>query len=306
MTFGALPFLLAVVALSGVDPLRPCGSVTTNDCAALRGRDQHAGHGAAKEKPQAPKPAEPDHAGHQQPAADKPSPGAPPITDADRAAAFPDVRGHSVSDTAIHYFVLFDRLEWQGGNGNGISWDTSGWVGGDRDRFRFRTEGRGSDGRIGAAHVDLLYGRAVTPWWEIVAGVRQDVEPGAAQTWAAVGVQGRTPYWFELEATAYVGASGRTRFRVDAEYDLLLTDRLIVQPVVEADIAGKADPARQIGSGLSTVETGLRLRYEIRREFAPYLGITWSRKLFGTAGLAEAAGQEISGARVTAGVRGWF
>ena len=231
----------------------------------------------------------------------------PPITDADRAAAFPDVDGHGVHDNTVTYYVLFDQLEWQSANhGTGLSWDNKGWIGGDRDRFWFRTEGDGEEGRLGTAQAHALYGRAIARWWDVVAGVRQDVRPGSAQTWAAVGIQGLAPYWFEVEATAYVGTAGRTHFRFETEYELLLTNRLILQPLVEVEVYGKADPERGIGAGLSTADAGLRLRYELRREIAPYVGVVWSRKFFGTADSAQAAGDSSEGARLALGVRLWF
>jgi copper resistance protein B len=248
-----------------------------------------------------------DHSAHQSQPAPAEHPEMPPVTDADRAAAFPDVEGHSVHDSATNYLVLFDQLEWQGtGRSNGVSWDNKGWMGGDRDRFWFRTEGTGSDGRLGDAHAHLLYGRAITRWWDVVVGVRQDMRPGPAQTWAAVGVRGLAPYWFDVEATAYVGASGRTHVRFETEYELLLTNRLILQPLLEVEIYGKADPEHRMGAGLSTADAGLRLRYEFRREIAPYIGMTWSRKFFGTADLAEAAGIRSRQARLVLGVRWWF
>ncbi|HYF53123.1 MAG TPA: copper resistance protein B [Salinarimonas sp.] len=266
----------------------------------------HAGHGGAQQAPTKP-PAQEDHSGHHHAPESAPAPGIPPITDADRAAAFPDVEGHTVHDQAVHYYVLFDQLEWQGGGGaRGLSWDNQGWIGRDRDRFWFRTEGEGEDGGLEAAEAHFLYGRAIARWWDVVAGVRQDFEPGPARTWAAVGIQGLAPYWFEVEATAYFGGSGRTHFRFETEYELLLTNRLVLQPLAELDIYGKSDPERGVGAGLSSGEAGLRLRYEFRREFAPYVGVVWSRKFFGTADLAEAAGEDAQGTRFAAGVRVWF
>ncbi len=204
------------------------------------------------------------------------SPFVPPVTDADRQAAFPDVDGHPPHDSAVRTFVLFDQLEWQAGDGRrGVGLDTKGWIGGDLDRFWFRAEGERTAGRVSDAQLHLLYGRAIARWWDIVAGVRQDARPGPGRTWAAVGVQGLAPYWFEVEATAYVGEGGRTRARVEVEYELLLTNRLVLQPLLELEIHGKADPETGIGAGLSRTETGVRLRYEIRRELAPYVGISW-------------------------------
>jgi copper resistance protein B len=268
---------------------------------------QHTGHDHGQKPPAAEKKAEPadPHAGHgTEPTALPPF--IPPLTDADRAAAFPDVDGHAVHDDDVNFLALADELEWQGGHGApGFVWKGRGWVGKDRDRLWFRTEGESESGRLESAELHLLYGRAISPWWDVVAGVRQDLRPGDPQTWAAIGVQGLAPYWFEVEATAYVGGSGRTRFTFETEYELLLTNRLVLQPLLELDVHGKADPERGVGAGLSEVETGLRLRYELRREVAPYVGVTWSRKTFGTADLAREAGERTSGARIAVGLRLW-
>ena len=259
--------------------------------------------------PPAPTPTAPageDHSAHQAPAAAPLPAFIPPVTDADRQAAFPDVHGHGVHDNAVNYFVLFDQLEGQAGDGSGFSWDTKGWIGQDLDRLWFRTEGERVGGRFEQAQTNLLYGRAVSRWWDVVAGLRLDTLPGTPRTAAAIGVQGLAPYWFEVETSAYVEFSGRTHVRVETEYDLLLTNRLVLQPLVEFEIYGRADPERGIDAGSSTGELGLRLRYEFRREFAPYVGLVWNRKFFGTADYAEAAGERTSAARLAVGVRLWM
>jgi copper resistance protein B len=230
----------------------------------------------------------------------------PPLTDADRAAARSNVQVHGMKDDAINYFVLFDQLEGLAGSHAGASWDTRGWIGKDRDRFSFRTEGTGEGGHLDDASAHALYGRAISRWWDLIAGVRQDFEPGPAQTWAAVGVQGLAPYWFDVQATAYVGASWRTHFRIETEYELLLTNRLVFQPLVELEFCGREDPERGYGTGLSTGDLGLRLRYEIRREIAPYVGVAWHRKYFGTADYAAAAGESTGGVRAVFGIRAWM
>jgi copper resistance protein B len=248
---------------------------------------------------------------HADMAADKasaaqPRPYVPPITDADRAAAFPDVAGHEVQDTAINYFVLLDQLEWQDTEGGAQNWDARGWIGTDLDRLWLRTEGEREDGRTDSAFAEALYGRAIARWWDLVIGVRNDFQPGPLQTWAAIGVQGLAPYRFEIEATAYVGDSGRTHARIEVEYELLLSNRLILQPQIETELYAENDPARGIGSGLSTVEFGLRLRYEVRREFAPYLGVVWSRKFGDTADFARVEGERVEDTRLVAGIRIWY
>jgi copper resistance protein B len=270
--------------------------------------DPHAGHQQSTQTPPAKPSSVPthDHSTSRDAKQELP-PFVPRLTDQDRQAAFPDVQGHTVHDNAVNYFVLFDQMEWQAGEGkNGLNLDTKGWIGRDRDRLWFRAEGEGEDGSVHEAQTHLMYGRQFSRWWDVVAGIRQDLRPGPAQTWAAVGVQGLAPYWFEVEATAYVGSSGRTHARFEVEYELLLTNRLILQPLVEAEIFGKPDPERGIGAGLSTTDVGLRIRYEVRRELAPYIGVTWSRKWGETAEFAEAAGEDSAGARFVTGLRLWF
>jgi copper resistance protein B len=231
----------------------------------------------------------------------------PPITEDDRKAAFPDIEVHATRDNAVHAFVLFDQLEWlAAGSAGDLNWDSKGWVGRDRDRLWFRSEGERAGDSFAHAEAQVFYGRAIARWWDVVAGVRQDLQPGPARTWAAIGVQGLAPYWFEVEATAYVGAAGRTHVRVETEYELLLTNRIILQPLVEIEMYGKSDRARGLGAGLSSADIGLRLRYEVRREFAPYAGVTWNRTFFGTADYAHAAGDKTGGARLAVGVRLWM
>ena len=181
-----------------------------------------------------------------------------------------------------------------------------GWIGGDRDRLWFRTEGRADDGRLGDAEAHLLYGRAVARWWDVVVGLRQDVRPGPAQSWAAFGVQGLAPYWFEVEATGYVSDGRQTAVRLEAEYEMLLTNRLVLRPLVELNLYGKSNVERGIGAGLSTTEVGLRMRYEFRRELAPYVGVTWNHLFGETRDLARASGDTVGGLRLVAGVRLWY
>jgi copper resistance protein B len=136
--------------------------------------------------------------------------------------------------------------------------------------------------------------------------VRHDFEPQGSQDFAAIGVMGLAPYKFEVAATAYVGSSGQTAARVEAEYETLLTNRLVLQPLVELNFYGKDDPGRGIGSGLSTVEAGLRLRYEFTRRFAPYIGVVRERTFGATADFRRADGQDIDDTRLVAGLRIWF
>ncbi|GAB3384718.1 copper resistance protein B [Lysobacter fragariae] len=235
----------------------------------------------------------------------------PALTDADRAAAFPDLGGHDMGnhmdDDPFVWMVLVDRLEWQkSDDARTLAWDTKAWFGHDDNRLWLRSEGEREHDRTENADIEALWGKPVSPWWDVLFGVRHDFEPGPSQTWAAIGVQGMAPYKFEVEATAYLGEHGQTAAQLEVEYDLLLTNRLILQPRIEATLHGRDDEARGIGSGLSEADAGLRLRYEIRREFAPYVGVEWSRRFGTTADFARAAGDGIEDTRFVAGVRIWF
>ena len=231
----------------------------------------------------------------------------PPVTDADRAAAFPQLMHHMEHAPEFNTYVLFNRLEaTDGDHGRGQAWEAQAWFGGDINRVWLRSEGERADGEFESADLEVLYGRSVTPWWDVVAGVRHDFEPGPSRTWAALGVQGLAPYMFEVSATGYVGESGHTAANIEVEYEVLFTNRLILQPLVELEFHGKDDPARGIGSGLSKVEAGLRLRYEVRREFAPYVGIVRERVFGRTADSHRAEGEPVDDTLFVAGVRVWF
>jgi len=238
-------------------------------------------------------------------AAQEPNP-VPPVTEEDRQAAFPDVHGHTVHDTSFNYKVLFDQLEWQYLHGNpGLRWDTTNWFGGDRSRLWVKSEGEAVDGVLDEANIRIFYGRSFSRWFDWLVGVRHDMRPSPTHTWLAIGVHGLAPQWFDVEATAYVGPSGHVAARLEAEYELLLTQRVVLQPLVELSLSAE-DPDRGVGAGLSTGEVGFRVRYEIRRELAPYAGVVWHRKLFGTADFATAEGRDTGGWHIVAGLRTWF
>ena len=230
----------------------------------------------------------------------------PVLTAADRAAVYNAAGGHRVHDSGINSLLLINQLEWQGGDGNAQSWDIKGWVGGDIDRLWLRSEGERSAGRTESAEAQALWGHAIGPWWDVVGGVRQDFKPGASQSWAAFGLQGMALYNFEAEATLFVGESGHTAARLEGDYDILLTNRLILQPTAELNFYAQNDPQRGVGSGLAESELGLRLRYEVRREFAPYVGLSWNRTYGQTAQYARDEDEDINQLRWVVGVRLWF
>lgn len=278
----------------------------------------HAGHAGHGEHPRSPDHAAMDHskmdhaasghpASHANTHGDAPLLPVPTLTDADRAAAFPALTRHMEHAPTVNRYLLFNRLEaWDEDQGSGQAWEAQGWIGTDTDRLWLRSEGERGAGDTHAADLELLYGRSVSPWWDVVAGLRHDFAPGDSQTWAAVGVQGLAPYLFEVAVTGYLGESGHSALAVEAEYELLLTNRLILQPVLEATLHGKEDLARGVGTGLSSAEAGLRLRYEVNRHFAPYLGVTHERAFGDTARLRRAGDAPTRETRLVAGLRIWF
>jgi copper resistance protein B len=203
--------------------------------------------------------------------------------------------------------LLVDQLEaFHGRDGNGQSWEAEGWYGNDADKWWLRSAGERSGGRLEDGEIEALWNHAVATFWSTQLGARHDFGAGPQREWAAFGVQGLAPYWFELEATAYAGPSGRTAARLRADYELLFTQRLILQPELEVNFHGKSDPARGIGGGLKDAKLGLRLRYEIRREFAPYIGVVWARRFGATADFARDEHQAVFDQQWVAGVRIWF
>ncbi|MDT8384147.1 MAG: copper resistance protein B [Gammaproteobacteria bacterium] len=203
--------------------------------------------------------------------------------------------------------LLVDRLETVRTSDNtSTAYDLQAWYGRDYDRVVLKAEGHYDDGDFEEASTELLWGHALTAYWDSQVGLRFDSGEGPDRSWLAFGVQGLAPYWFEVDATAYVGEEGRTALSVEAEYELLLTQKIILQPRIEAAFYGKDDDELGIGSGLSEAKAGLRLRYEIRREFAPYVGVEWVGMFGGTSDYARAAGLDTKETQAVAGIRFWF
>lgn len=203
--------------------------------------------------------------------------------------------------------LLVDRFESiRASDNTSLTYDLQGWYGRDYNRLVLKAEGDVDAGELEDARTELLWSHAIAPFWDIQLGARQDSGSLPDRGWLGFGIQGLAPYWFELDVAVYAGDKGRTTLRLDGEYDLLLTQRLILQPRLEADFYGKEDAGRAQGSGLSDLAASVRLRYEIRREIAPYVGVEWSGKFGGTADYARAAGLDTKDTRAVAGVRFWF
>jgi copper resistance protein B len=206
------------------------------------------------------------------------------------------------------YQVMFNLAEYQFRNGrDGYRWDGEAWYGGDINRLFVKTEGEGTFRQgVDSAEVQALYSRAVGPYFNLQAGVRQDLGPSPKRTYATVGFEGLAPGVFELSGAAFLSNKGDLLGRLEGYYDQRIAQRLILQPRAELNFAAQDVPENRIGSGLSNAELGLRLRYEIRREFAPYVGVSWDRKVGDTARFARAAGEDATARSIVAGVRVWF
>lgn len=206
------------------------------------------------------------------------------------------------------YHVLIDRLETRlDDSGEGYLWDAQGWYGGDIDKLWIKTEGEGRFGeKIEDIEVQALWSHSVTPWFGVQTGVRYNFQPDPQRAYAVLGLQGLVPYLFEIDAAAFVSNEGDISARIEAEYEVLITQRLILQPRAEVNLAVQDVRELGIGSGLNNVELGLRLRYEFAREFAPYVGVSWGKRFGETANYARDEGESVDSLSFVAGVRFWF
>lgn len=203
--------------------------------------------------------------------------------------------------------VIVDRLEGVHAQDDfSMTYDWQAWYGQDYDKVVVRAEGEIDRGTFKNNRNEALWAHALTPFWDTQLGVRYDSGSGADRAWGAFGFQGFAPYWIYIEATAYVGEEGRTAFRLETEYDVLITQKLILQPRVELNFYSQSDPSRLVSSGLSNTEAGFRLRYEFKREFAPYIGIEWASTFGSAADLIKVQGNKPEETRFVAGVHFWF
>jgi copper resistance protein B len=204
--------------------------------------------------------------------------------------------------------VIIDQLEVSAADGEeGYAWDAQGWTGGDINRFWWKSEGEGAFGDgVEEAEIQALYSRAIRPFFDFQAGLRQTYRPEGDRTDLVVGIQGLAPYWFEVDAAAFLSNKGELTARAEAEYDQRITNRWIVQPRAEVVLSAEDIPELQIGSGLSSLQIGARLRYEFRKEFAPYVGLEWTKSFGNTADFLEADGRSSEDTRLVVGIRTWF
>ncbi|SDJ98484.1 copper resistance protein B [Pseudomonas delhiensis] len=217
------------------------------------------------------------------------------------------VEGAEMDDMPLGSLLL-QRLESRfHGNAASLAWEAQGWYGTDYRKLRLKAEGeRDAGGPTTDNEVQLLYQRLVADFWDLQAGVRHDDQPGPSRSYAVLGVQGLAPQWFEVDANLFLSERGDPSLRLESEYELLLSQRLVLQPSLEYNLALADDRATGVGAGGSELELGLRLRYEVRREFAPYVGYQWSKSYGRNGDIARAEGEKDEEGYWVAGIRLWF
>ncbi|MGE0279057.1 MAG: copper resistance protein B [Rhizobiaceae bacterium] len=212
-----------------------------------------------------------------------------------------------VMDREIVAHFLLNQNEGRFGDGSPhYRWSGEGWVGTDYDKFWVKTEGTVKNGKVEDGQDEFLYSRAITTYFDFQTGLRSDLDSRRTRNWASFGIEGLAPGFFNVELAGYVSPEGRLAARTEVSYDLLITNRLILQPQIELNFYSRSDRARGIGPGLAEIDTGLRLRYEITRKFAPYIGVGYEGKFGQTANFARQEGEKAHDVRVLAGIRLWF
>ncbi|MGV7240211.1 copper resistance protein B [Caballeronia sp. M23-90] len=215
--------------------------------------------------------------------------------------------GMDMADNAVYHQLLINQLEYiKSAGGQGLSWDAEAWLGGDINRLWLKSSGQRLYGKTDDARVEALVSHAYSTYWNAQAGVRHDFGNGPTRDWAAIGVEGLAPYFFNVQATGYIGTSGRTAMQFKTSYDFLLSQRLFLTPEAELNVYGKSDPEREIGSGISDIRFGLRLRYEVRREIAPYVGLVWGRRFGRTADFSRRDGEPVTDKELVVGIQLWY
>ena len=214
-----------------------------------------------------------------------------------------------IHDNRLKYYFMADRAEyrWNNDGGEVALWDVQGWIGGDYNKLWIESEGEWKRGEgVEKANIEVLYARSITSFWNLRGGVRYDIEPKPERTFGVLSLQGLSPYFFETEFNAYVDHEGRVSFNVEVEFDIRLTQRLVLQPRVESDLAVQDAPEYDLGSGFTKIELGARLRYEISRKFAPYVGVSWESALGETKDIILRKGGDPGSVSLVTGVRLWF
>lgn len=211
------------------------------------------------------------------------------------------------ADDPVVTKVMIDQLETRITDGDDpLVLEASVWIGKDLNKFVIKADVEQVKSVTHELELQALYSRAIDPYWDLQVGIRQDQKPKPDKNWLAIGFQGVAPYWFEVDTALFIGESGQVGLRFQAEYEWMITQRWVLSPEFEVNLHSKDDELSGIGAGLSDSQLGIRLRYEIKREFAPYIGINWNNKYGKTATFAKNEGEKASDTQIVLGVRAWF
>ena len=212
-----------------------------------------------------------------------------------------------MEDDPIETKLMLDKFEVGRVDGSNIqAWEGGVWIGQDLNKLWLKSDGERVAGETEGTETRLLYSRAIDPFWDLQVGLRHDTTVNAKRNYINFGIQGLAPYYFETDANLSVSKKGQVKFNTSFEYEMMLTQKLVLSPEVELNAYAKDDKPMGVAAGFSDIEAGLRLRYEVIREFAPYIGVNWAKKLGKTADLASDEGENSSETSVVLGVRAWY
>ncbi|MCW8928815.1 MAG: copper resistance protein B [Gammaproteobacteria bacterium] len=217
------------------------------------------------------------------------------------------VYADGMEDDPVVAKFMIDQFETRMTDGDDpLVLEAQGWIGKDLNKFWYKIDSEWVDGDNEELELQALYSRAISPYWDFQIGWRHDEKPRPTRDWLAVGIEGLAPYWFEVNAALFLGESGQSNFRFEAEYEWMFTQKVVLSPEFEINFHAKNDKETGTGSGLSDTQLGLRLRYEFKREFAPYIGVNWNKKYGNTKDYAKEEGEEDDDVQFVLGIKAWF
>ena len=212
-----------------------------------------------------------------------------------------------IDDDPLLYKVMIDQLETREKDGeNPLILETDVWIGKDLNKAWFKIDAEQVDGELEELEMQALYSKAIAPFWDLQVGWKHNSKPKPQRDWFAIGVKGLAPYQFEVDAALFFGGNGQMAARLSAEYEYMFTQKLVLSPETVINLYSKDDSEHGIGSGLSDLQLGLRLRYEVTREFSPYIGVNWNRKFGKTEDYAVSANESVDDTQIVVGVRAWY
>lgn len=212
-----------------------------------------------------------------------------------------------MADDPLLTKLMIDQLEVRNSNGNShTAWEADMWIGKDLNKLWIKTEGEIANGETEELEVEVYYSRSIARYWDFQVGFRHDSKPAPQRDWFAIGFKGLAPYYFDIDSTLYIGKDGQTAFRLKGEYELMFTQKLALSVEGETNLYSESEPLLGIGSGLSDLSLGLRLRYHIKPELAPYIGVRWGKKFGETADFARLAGDDTEDTQFVIGIHLWF